>query len=85
MFKVMDIVLRIGTKLQPLSIKVSDEVISLADGTKVQAIQFVKGDGSEGAIQYWTSEGFSQAAADVKKLDTDRAREIFAGVDVAKD
>jgi len=83
MYEVIKVVLKIGSKLQPLSIKVANEVLTLADGTKVQAICFVKTDGRDGALQYWTSEGVAEAQANVKILagQDEIARETFAGVE----
>lgn len=77
----LEIVLRIGTKFQALTIRVSDEVITMSDGTQVQAIQFVKSDGTDGAIQFWTKEGIDGAVADKELLNLDRAKQVFAGVD----
>ncbi len=77
----LEIVLRIGTKFQALTIKVADEVVTLSDGSEVQAIQFVKRDGTEGAIQFWTKEGIEGAVADKELLNLDRAKDLFRGVD----
>jgi hypothetical protein len=79
--QVESIVVKIGEKFQPLSIKVSDEKIKLSDGVEVQAIQFVKNDGSEGAVQFWTADGIVKAKQDAELLNLDRAREILRGVD----
>ena len=65
-----------------LSIKVSDRVIPKPDGTKVQGICFVKGDGSDGAIQFWTPENIrnAQTAAVLLEKEEQRLRDEFAGV-----
>jgi len=65
-----------------MNLKVSERVITKPDGTKVQGICFVKGDGSDGAIQFWTPENIrnGQNAAILLEKEELKLRDEFAGV-----
>tara|TARA_R100000152_G_C6766361_1_gene191346 strand:+ start:1013 stop:1297 length:285 start_codon:yes stop_codon:yes gene_type:complete len=65
-----------------LNLKVSNRVITKPDGTTVQGICFVKSDGTDGAIQFWTPEQISNSknAALLLAKEEDKLRDEFAGV-----
>ena len=82
MYETVKVSLVINGRDSLMNLKVSERVIAKPDGTKVQGICFVKGDGTDGAIQFWTPENIrnSMNAAILLEKEEAKLRDEFAGV-----
>ena len=79
-YKLCAVSLEINGRLSTLKIKVSNDVLELKGGKKVQAICFVRANGDIGATQFWTPAYIEQQVAEAEVLvgyEAD-ARKTFA-------
>tara|TARA_R110002096_G_C14231513_1_gene691913 strand:- start:155 stop:433 length:279 start_codon:yes stop_codon:yes gene_type:complete len=84
-YDLMDISMDVNGRLSVMPIKVSPALTTLASGKIVQAICFVKQNGTQGAIQHWTPSYIAQSVEEAKELvaENKRVRAVFAGAQVS--
>tara|TARA_R100001463_G_scaffold103786_1_gene158280 strand:- start:366 stop:626 length:261 start_codon:yes stop_codon:yes gene_type:complete len=79
-YSIQEVAMNINGRISVLKIKVADETKTLATGTEVKAICFVKNNGDLGAIQFWTPEHIDAMVAEATELagEMDSLKKTFA-------